>query len=301
MSKKAGFTLIELLVVIAIIAILAAILFPVFARARERARAISCLSNMKEFALAIQMYLADNGGVFPIVVTDGYTEPDGGGSWFTAEEGPNIHTALMPYVENAYELMVCPSDKNPRPDPPYHLNSYAGGMHASWHWLQGVYGIHYINCDHWPDEWKYPPAHINVVKSPTSMIILTDVHRGWTMENFSGMGGDHFCPMDHPDAKRTSATGPWVNPYYNPKWPHNFRHNHVGNFAFADGHAEALRDTLMCTSFGMTGAGREWCTEAVHRYTFNYPAPWVPGDPWYADALQPIKDGSSTFIFWGLY
>jgi prepilin-type N-terminal cleavage/methylation domain len=56
MRKSTAFTLIELLVVIAIIAILAAILFPVFAQARERARAASCLSNMKQFGLAIQMY-----------------------------------------------------------------------------------------------------------------------------------------------------------------------------------------------------------------------------------------------------
>jgi len=59
MSKRRGFTLIELLVVIAIIAILAAMLFPVFARARESARKIQCLSNVKNIAIAIQMYLSD--------------------------------------------------------------------------------------------------------------------------------------------------------------------------------------------------------------------------------------------------
>ena len=58
-KESKGFTLIELLVVIAIIAILAAILFPVFARAREKARAISCLSNMKEVTLASLMYSQD--------------------------------------------------------------------------------------------------------------------------------------------------------------------------------------------------------------------------------------------------
>ena len=66
MSRKNGFTLIELLVVIAIIAILAAILFPVFGKARERARATACLSNMKQLGLALETYLSDSDGVYPM-------------------------------------------------------------------------------------------------------------------------------------------------------------------------------------------------------------------------------------------
>ena len=62
---RQGFTLIELLVVIAIIAILAAILFPVFARAREKARSIACLSNNKQIATALMMYCQDNDGAEP--------------------------------------------------------------------------------------------------------------------------------------------------------------------------------------------------------------------------------------------
>src|SRR5438105_4652422 len=64
-SRKSGFTLIELLVVIAIIAILAAILFPVFAQAREKARQTSCLSNNKQYALATLMYVQDYDETFP--------------------------------------------------------------------------------------------------------------------------------------------------------------------------------------------------------------------------------------------
>src|SRR3989442_716208 len=64
-SVKTGFTLIELLVVIAIIAILAAILFPVFAQAREKARQTACLSNMKQLSLALEMYRTDYDGRNP--------------------------------------------------------------------------------------------------------------------------------------------------------------------------------------------------------------------------------------------
>jgi prepilin-type N-terminal cleavage/methylation domain-containing protein len=69
MRKRCGFTLIELLVVIAIIAILAAILFPVFARAREKARQSNCLSNVKQLMLAVQQYVTDNDQAYPLALT----------------------------------------------------------------------------------------------------------------------------------------------------------------------------------------------------------------------------------------
>src|SRR5438128_5463059 len=88
-----GFTLIELLVVIAIIAILAAILFPVFAQAREKARAISCLSNAKQSGLAFAMYVQDYDEVTPCM---GF-----GREWWTN---------LYPYTKNL-DLYYCP-DRN---------------------------------------------------------------------------------------------------------------------------------------------------------------------------------------------
>src|ERR1051326_1648844 len=77
MKKRPGFTLIELLVVIAIIAILAAILFPVFAEAREKARQTSCMSNHKQIALAFLMYTQDNDELFPMAAGDD------GAEWLT--------------------------------------------------------------------------------------------------------------------------------------------------------------------------------------------------------------------------
>jgi prepilin-type N-terminal cleavage/methylation domain-containing protein/prepilin-type processing-associated H-X9-DG protein len=98
MRKRQGFTLIELLVVIAIIAILAAILFPVFARAREKARQASCQSNLKQLALAQLMYVQD------------YDERFSAWNYKACVAGaaPNWKDVCAPYIKNT-QLWVCPS------------------------------------------------------------------------------------------------------------------------------------------------------------------------------------------------
>ena len=109
-SKKArpAFTLIELLVVIAIIAILAAILFPVFARAREKARQTSCASNLKGFMTAITMYVADNDAMLPLAISGSdQVGPAQAQSRGWSEFG--VHNEIMPYVKNA-GVFQCPSD-----------------------------------------------------------------------------------------------------------------------------------------------------------------------------------------------
>jgi prepilin-type N-terminal cleavage/methylation domain-containing protein/prepilin-type processing-associated H-X9-DG protein len=93
LTKRPGFTLIEILVVIAIIAILAAILFPVFARARENARRASCASNMKQLALSTLMYVQDYDSSLPI---------DKSG------ESLSIFDPLMAYIKNG-QVRFCPS------------------------------------------------------------------------------------------------------------------------------------------------------------------------------------------------
>src|SRR6056297_2954549 len=104
--RRCGFTLIELLVVIAIIAILAAILFPVFARAREKARQSSCLSNVKQMELAWQMYAQDyDERVVPTWIS--WTDwPPPPGDW---DDGAYWPYLLLPYSKNQ-QIYDCPSE-----------------------------------------------------------------------------------------------------------------------------------------------------------------------------------------------
>ncbi|MBD3291677.1 MAG: DUF1559 domain-containing protein [Armatimonadia bacterium] len=95
---KRGFTLIELLVVIAIIAILAAMLFPVFSRAREAARKSACLSNLKQIGLASMMYMQDYDGYFPR--DDHICNPH-----------DRLVGQLMPYMKNV-QILYCPSARS---------------------------------------------------------------------------------------------------------------------------------------------------------------------------------------------
>lgn len=98
---RRGFTLIELLVVIAIIAILAAILFPVFARAREKARQSSCLSNMKQLGLATMMYVQDYDERYPrFYFYIGASDPRAYGAY----------DVLAPYIKNQ-QVFLCPSSQ----------------------------------------------------------------------------------------------------------------------------------------------------------------------------------------------
>lgn len=122
-SRRAtGFTLIELLVVIAIIAILASILFPVFARARENARRASCQNNLKQIALGFTQYAQDYDGLLPYYPYDG-------------DESPSVMGKVYPYVKSS-QVFRCPSSNLESANSPTMTNYF-----ASEYGLPAVYAV----------------------------------------------------------------------------------------------------------------------------------------------------------------
>ena len=143
--KQSGFTLIELLVVIAIIAILAAILFPVFAKAREKARQISCDSNMKQLGLGLIQYTQDNDEKYPA----GSTNLDLGGGW--AGE-------IYAYTKST-ALYHCPDD-------PTTVDQF-GGPPVSYAFNQNLYGAG-------------PHGTLASVNAPASTVLLCEIQNNTT-------------------------------------------------------------------------------------------------------------------------
>ena len=125
-SFATGFTLIELLVVIAIIAILAAILFPVFAQAREKARQTACLSNLKQIGTALRMYADDHDGSYPMFGKGGGTPNPGnmGRSVYRRADDPQGLPVLLDPYSKSKAIWICPSCIL-RPDDPIGIrNTY---------------------------------------------------------------------------------------------------------------------------------------------------------------------------------
>lgn len=129
--RRSGFTLIELLVVIAIIAILAAILFPVFAKAREKARQSSCLSNFKQIGLAIMSYAQDYDEMMPRQYYDAAAPFPY--EWCNTGDYTNYQDVITPYIKNS-QIFKCPSSQ---------LSAEAATAYNNWLVGRSLGGIEY--------------------------------------------------------------------------------------------------------------------------------------------------------------
>jgi prepilin-type N-terminal cleavage/methylation domain-containing protein/prepilin-type processing-associated H-X9-DG protein len=270
-SSHSGFTLIELLVVIAIIAILAAILFPVFAQAREKARQTTCLSNEKQIALGVMMYLQDNDEAFPRLE---YTE----GTVRQNYAPLTWDVAVAPYIKNGSQtvnwattdgspanitdggMWLCPS----QPQADAH-RTYAGNDTI---FVQLRYGI---------NGQEIPVTRLAQISHPADVVMVSENNNilsyYGTSDRLSGdaywqCGGTGVYKCSGPESganwdKDISGTGPDL-----PEWQWaqmaRYRHSGVSNFVFADGHVKSIAKGQLnwCKNFYYPGIGSAYTPES---------------------------------------
>ena len=209
--RPRGFTLIELLVVIAIIAILAAILFPVFGRARENARRTSCLSNLKQIGLSFAQYTQD----YDRTLAYGQTE------------ATCPRTRLNPYTKSN-QVWVCPSETNPA------ATAATTGLNVSYMFNDGYCSSPCNTAGRFPGIAARQDADIT---RPAETVVAHDAdptELGWT----EGNTWDAGLTTDWPHRRTSGAhTGNGRESYLKPWFQ---RHNGTFNVLFYDGHAKAL-------------------------------------------------------------
>ena len=251
-GRTSGFTLIELLVVIAIIAILAAILFPVFAKVREKARQTSCLSNEKQIGLSILQYVQDSDEGFPPAARVG-VDQDG---WANS---------VYPYVKST-ALFVCPDDPNASSPAGQHETSYA--LNASMRPNYGAIGSKLAGqaspaVTVMAVESTYGYSDFGTVGSNLDYSSYTDGFywagsaKLMTGPLGSATGGDTYLPNQSPNLMLSAYATAGL-------------HTGGSNFLMADGHAKWLRpsavspgDTPAASAYAKAASGTACTTDLL--------------------------------------
>jgi prepilin-type N-terminal cleavage/methylation domain-containing protein/prepilin-type processing-associated H-X9-DG protein len=257
-DRKHAFTLIELLVVIAIIAILAAILFPVFAQAREKARETSCLSNEKQLTMGILMYNQDYDEQFPAGEWNwSYTPPGSAGGTMTWCQ------QIQPYIKN-WQLFRCPDSET---DPFGIWNGSQGNIKWWYNWMRWpAYGFNwnYLNANPGDCSVWLPgggPTNDAQIAQPAQTVMLTDVKYVGTSAGFYISSTiDSPAAIWAPDCCTWSnggwgvgAYGDTINYAAMPTYTGMVDPRHMGgsNISFTDGHAKWM-------TMGALAAGTNW-------------------------------------------
>ena len=230
-NMKKAFTLIELLVVIAIIAILAAILFPVFAQAREKARQTNCLSNCKQIGTALQLYVDDYDETMPPMYDitlnarnidantyKGYPcygnfAPLDWHNWVIVGDSWTWMDSIYPYVKNI-KMFVCPSYAQKVSG--YFISGYAYNLYIS--------GIDpEVNLTNLKEGIKCTPVSLSAVKNPSELLFV-----GEAPILANSIYGSLYLTNHLLNALDNAGSGAVTS----------FRHNKGANFTMCDGHAK---------------------------------------------------------------
>jgi len=198
--------LIELLVVIAIVALLAAILFPVFAQAREKARTIACASNLKNLGTAVLLYAQDYDERLPLAASVVATPP-----FFL-----NWHDIIDPYVRNE-QIWLCPSSSIPATD--------ASNNKPTSHFGYNAFYLNGIRLD-FGNFGTAGGVALGAIAEPAATVLLADA-RASKAQSYCGPDGKYLLPPSQPDADC------WGRP--------DARHTEGVNAQWIDGHVKWLR------------------------------------------------------------
>jgi prepilin-type N-terminal cleavage/methylation domain-containing protein/prepilin-type processing-associated H-X9-DG protein len=252
MRRQNAFTLIELLVVIAIIAILAAILFPVFAQAREKARQSSCLSNVKQIGAAVMMYTQDYDETLPATGWQGpCTDPvslAAGDAYFSGLFSFPIASA--PYIKN-WDIFKCPSDSeaggfNKQNSVCYEKQLLAVnmpgayvGMNTEVNKMRDAFPLSYAA------NYILSKAYTSVLvpagtTNPLAMFNLAEIRRPANLFYLADVGSNQA-------ANGNNFAGWYITPGYgngttDVRWRRGKRHADGRNWLFCDGHAKWFKD-----------------------------------------------------------
>jgi len=219
--KRRGFTLIELLVVIAIIAILAAILFPVFSRAREQARKTQCLSNLKQIGNALMMYAQDWDESLPVCTT--------WCNWRDPVNNLQYYVRLQPYIKN-WQVWACPSGRGGCANdsiPQHAVNDMINAGHVppnftlSYGYSENTQNSYPENSQHIDSCSALNRSKLANIPEPAVSPIVADccglMNSGWRV------GWANVCSASCNPDRQTDE---------------NTRHNGGSNVLFLDGHAQ---------------------------------------------------------------